>query len=305
MAKLTNRHNIPQQIVSAIMRDPYSRGTSDISVTQLIQPPRIIQLRKRHQHEIEEDASDRIWSLLGQTCHKILERSDQTGAIHEERLRVEVGGYTVSGQSDCYVTQQANFETGKYENIPPTIRDYKFIKTTAAGFAHPDWEQQTNILAYLWREKGFPVEKLEVVAIYRDWSKVLALRSRDYPPSCQTFTQKLWGHEEAEEFIRERVALHQVASRLEDDFLPMCTQEEQWRRPRKYAVMHPKKTKAVRLLDSHDEAESYINTTLKGCRAHYIEYRPGVATKCDMFCDVNPFCGQYRAEKAAAQKEAA
>ena len=112
MAILTNKHNIPQQIVSAIMRDPYSRGGAHISVTQLIQPPRIIQLKKRLENEIEEDASDRVWALLGQTCHKILERSDDTGAFHEERISLEVEGWTVSGASDCYLTQQFNYRKG-------------------------------------------------------------------------------------------------------------------------------------------------------------------------------------------------
>lgn len=303
MSIITNKQNIPQQIVSAIMRDPYSRGDADISVTQLIQPPRIIQLRRRHEHEIEEDASDRIWALLGQTCHKILERSDQTGAIHEERISVEIEGWRVSGASDCYVTEQFNFEKAEYESIPATIRDYKLIKTMAADFPHPEWAEQLNLLAYLWQDKGFPVSRLEIVTIYRDWSKVLHQRG-NYPPAVQVHKQKLWPLEKQELFMQQRVILHKRASEVDERYLPLCTPEDQWRKPPKWAVMHPKKAKAVRLLDTYEKAQEYIGNVLKKEKTHYIEHRPSKALRCEMFCDVAPFCDQYQGEKAAEEKDA-
>lgn len=303
MSIITNKQNIPQQIVSAIMRDPYSRGKADISVTQLIQPPRIIQLRRRHEDKIEEDASDRIWALLGQTCHKILERSDDTGAFHEERISVEIEGWTVSGASDCYITEQFNFENAEYEAIPATIRDYKLIKTMAADFPHPEWEEQLNLLAYLWQDKGFPVSRLEIVAIYRDWSKVIFERG-NYPPAVQVFKQKLWPAERQELFIQQRVILHKKASEVEDRYLPLCTPEDQWRKPPKWAVMHPKKAKAVRLLDSYEKAQDYIRDVLKQEKTHYIEHRPSKALRCEMFCDVARFCDQCQAEKAAEERDA-
>ncbi|MHC1728534.1 MAG: hypothetical protein AB9866_21460 [Syntrophobacteraceae bacterium] len=302
MAILTNRMNLPQQILTAIRRDPYSRGDADISVTQLIKPPRIVQLQKRHDEQIQEDASDRIWALLGQLGHAILERGDPTGAVHEKRISVMVDGWKVSGASDVYVTQQAIYEADviTYREIPPTIRDYKFIKVMAAGFDHPDWEEQLNLLAYLWREQGFPVDNLEIVAIYRDWSKVLYERNpHGYPPAAKVYKQKLWDHELQERFIGQRVAMHKMAERVEDKFLPFCTPEDQWRRPPKWAVMHPKKVKAVKLCDTHDEAQTYILGIGKDRAAHFIEHRPSVATRCEMFCDVNCFCDQYAAERIA------
>ncbi|MCE5333306.1 MAG: hypothetical protein LLG06_01825 [Desulfobacteraceae bacterium] len=304
MSILTNKQNLPQQIVSAIMRDPYSRGEAHISVTQLIQPPRIIQLRKRYDDKIEEDASDRIWSLLGQTCHKILERSDDTGAMHEERIGIEVNGWWISGQSDCYITEQKNYLTGEYETIKPTIRDYKFIKTMAADFAHPDWEQQLNILAYLWREQGFPVDSLEIVAIFRDWSKAYFERG-NYPPPAKVFKQKLWTHEAQEAFVMQRVLLHQKAEEMDDKWLPHCTPEEQWRKAPTWAIRHPKRVKAVRVLKTLTEAEAYIKNELNGDKHYYAEHRPGGATRCESFCDVAPFCSQYQYEKEADAKQAA
>ncbi len=53
----------------ALSHDGYTPGAKpfDISVTSLIGPPKIFQLRKRHSEEITEDASDRVWTLLGQS----------------------------------------------------------------------------------------------------------------------------------------------------------------------------------------------------------------------------------------------
>ena len=73
--KITNNHNLPQSVVSAVSNDPYDRGGSDYTCTELISPVRQVMLRHRHGDEITEDASDRVWSLLGQAVHHILERA--------------------------------------------------------------------------------------------------------------------------------------------------------------------------------------------------------------------------------------
>ena len=51
--RYTNKHNIPKEIVRAIHNDSYSRGDAEISVTGLLQPPRINLLRKKHDEKIE------------------------------------------------------------------------------------------------------------------------------------------------------------------------------------------------------------------------------------------------------------
>ena len=60
---ITNKYGLPSSLYNALANDPYVGG-GDISITRLIAPPRIVALRKRHEAEIVEDASDRIWSLL-------------------------------------------------------------------------------------------------------------------------------------------------------------------------------------------------------------------------------------------------
>ena len=74
--KYTNKHDIPKEIIRAIENDQYDKGDSLISVTGLLQPPRIRLLNKEHQEELVEDYSDQIWKILGQSVHTILERAN-------------------------------------------------------------------------------------------------------------------------------------------------------------------------------------------------------------------------------------
>jgi hypothetical protein len=319
MSKLTNRFNLPPQIVTAILRDPYHSG-SDISATSLIQPPRIFQLRKRYTADIEEDASDRIFALLGQVAHKILERSDDHGAFHEERIRVMVNGWSLSAATDIYATKDvsdwvyspAAGQTGNpvkstwepvYVDIPPTIRDHKLTSVAAARFPHPEWELQLNVCAFLWREQGFPVSKLEITAIYRDWKKAEAMRDHRYPPPAQKFEQKLWSHDEQRVYVHDRVRLHKTAEGLPDELLPFCTPDDQWRRKASWAVMSPTAKKAKKICGSQGMAEAYIEG-VKGGKNLYTEFRPAEATRCEHWCDVKPFCNQYALEHMRKDKAA-
>lgn len=105
--RFTNELGLPDAIVQAVTNDSYSRGDADISVTTLIGPPRIAELTRLHEAEIVEDVADRIWLLLGRTVHNILEKAAPKGAaITEERLFIDVGGWTVSGAFDSLVLRE-------------------------------------------------------------------------------------------------------------------------------------------------------------------------------------------------------
>ena len=80
---ITNNEALPQPIVDAVTKDPYSRGDSDISVTQLLQPARKVVLEKKHDHEMVVDAADRLFALLGQIGHGILERAANSGIVEK------------------------------------------------------------------------------------------------------------------------------------------------------------------------------------------------------------------------------
>jgi len=49
--KLTNKFNIPQTFVNVLDRPTYSKGKANLSVTQLINSPKIVALTKKFDEE--------------------------------------------------------------------------------------------------------------------------------------------------------------------------------------------------------------------------------------------------------------
>lgn len=285
--KLTNRQNLPQAIYDAVKADPYTKGDADASVTELIGPPRLAALKREHASEIVEDAADRIYSLLGQSIHTILERANRTG-ISERRFFMPVGGWTISGAFDAYYADGL-------------LQDYKLTSAwSVKGGVKPEWEAQLNLgrLLIEHEEPTLKITKLQAVAILRDWSKLEARRDPEYPQSqVVVIDVPLWDREKAMRYLNDRVTLHQQARVT----LPQCSQEERWAKPAKYALMKVGGKRAVKLYDTEAEARAHASVDPKNLR---VEVRPGESTRCEAYCSVAQFCTQYQQEKAANQPQA-
>ena len=197
--KLTNRMNLPEAIVEAVRNDGYTKGDADISVTQLVAPPQKVALEREYADQITEDASDRIFSLIGQSIHTILERANRKG-VSERRLSIMVEGWKISGAMDLYE------EDG-------VLNDYKTTSAWSVKNGIKDeWLAQLNSYAHILRENGHEVRGLRVVALLRDWSKMEAARSPDYPQSqVAVMPVELWPAQIAAKYVRDRVILHQLA----------------------------------------------------------------------------------------------
>ena len=87
---ITNQHNLPEPVFKALTHSDYSRGSSNRSVTQLIDSPRVRILRKEHDDEIFEDASDMLWSVLGTSVHHMFEQHQPDGHIVEELSLIHI-----------------------------------------------------------------------------------------------------------------------------------------------------------------------------------------------------------------------
>ncbi len=293
--KITNHSHLPEAIVRAVVNDPYPHGrTGDISVTRLIDSPRIRLLTRRHWAEIEEDASERIWALLGQAVHAILERAE-TRALTEERLFAEIAGWQVSGQ----------FDRLAYFADRGLLQDYKVTSAwSVLEGPKPEWVRQLNALRYLATRNGYRVDRLEVVAILRDWSRGKALAGGDYPAQqVVTLPIPVSPMAQTETYLCERLWWHQEAERRAErgESLPECTPEERWERPAVYAVRKPGRQTAVRLLDDELAAERLAATLSGG----YVETRPGVSVRCTDYCPVRAFCDQRAGQQGTTREERA
>jgi hypothetical protein len=322
--KLTNRLGLPLPIVKAVENDGYNAGRSDISVTSLIDPPRIQALKKRHWEELEEDVSDRLYSLQGQSVHTILERAAEgldDSYLVERRFYIDLAledgsTFVLSGQVDIFDIQKgilADYkltsvysvkggpkeEYVKQVNIGRLLLEegYELVNPDGSTYRHGvDDEAQVSRVDSAGR---FKVHKLQIVALLRDWSK------GEYSRECQKAEREGWNtvsypaqqtkvmdvpiiaRQDVINYVLDRAQAHKVASTTPEPALPVCTSEERWERPGKYAIMKPGASRASKLFDTKEEAEA--------ARASYdpkarVEARPGESIRCAQYCPVASKC---------------
>lgn len=283
--KITNKSGLPAPLVAAITNDPYSSGDSDISVTRLISPPRKVALERANADKIEEDAADRIWSLIGQIGHLILERANN-GAVVERRLSAIVEGWKVSGQVDL---------------VDGDLVDYKFTSLwSAKNGCKPEWIHQLNLNAWLCAQNGIEIKGLKIVAILRDWTVTEASRNPELPQrQVVVFDVPKWDSKAQFDFMVDRVKAHQMARVV----LPECSDEDRWTKPPKFALMKEGRKSAVRLFDREQDAVSAMDAIVLDHQKHFIQHRKGERMRCQFYCAAAPFCEQWLAEKPEAKDD--
>ena len=276
---LTNVFDLPQALVDAVRNDPYTGG-GDISVTKLIDSPQRRVLLKEYKASIVEDVTERIWSLLGQAVHTILERANKSDVV-EERLYSDVDGWSLSGQFDRMDLRGA------------TLDDYKCTSTYKVMMSDmKDWERQLNVLRWLAHQNGYTVEKLRIIAILRDWRKADSKHKQGYPKQpVVTIDIPVWPLEETYQYIRTRISIHQAA---EQGLITGCSDEERWYTGTTYALKKEGGKRAIKVVERKEELGSTIPD------GTFIEERPGLYRRCAEYCEVSNFCEQYKPDREAA-----
>lgn len=220
------------------------------------------------------------------------------GVVTERRLFAEFNGVTVSAQLDRILYENRSVEEWKISSV------WTFVYG-----GREEWVQQMNIQAEILDRCGYPPERLRVIGICRDWTDSKARQRKEgdsYPPvPVAVLSAPLWPKERREDFILERIRLHQRAQ-LGD--VAECTPEDRWAKPDEYAVVPVGGKKAVSggLHESREKAEAMVERLRKvnPKKQFDVVHRPGESPRCKDFCPVGKdtgFCPQWR----ALQKEAA
>ena len=266
--------------MNAVANAQYSRGDADISITQLLDPPRKVALERIYEDVLEADVSDQIFSLMGQAMHTILERGG-VATQSEQRLYADIGGWRVSGQFD-YIDDEG------------ILWDWKFVSVwEAMNGVKQGREDQLNAYAYLASANELQVRGLCVGFIFRDW-KASDSKLSGYPSSqVWTYGVKLRSLCDTKSFLDERVRLHQEAR----EQLPECTPEERWARPDTYAVIKAGGKRATKVFQKQADAALFAGA--KGS-SYAVELRPGTNTRCESYCDVSAYCEQFKRLKREA-----
>lgn len=287
--QITNANNLPEPLVRAVTRHPREHKPNCISVSELIQPPQVRALSIKYDAGLTEDAADRLWALLGTLLHGVLERNAKglKDTITEEALETEVNGWTVVG----------HYDLSEMVLDSESLTDWKLTSVwTVLDGVKPDWESQLNCYAELIRRTGRKISQLQIVAIFRDWSKSKARFDLQYPQQqVRILPVKLWTTGRVTRFLEERVRLHQEAA---NGVWPDCTPEERWMRPDKYAVMKDGRKTAIRVMEDGIELMKYaIKEGLTDedgvIRPGYsVIKRPGESVRCESYCSVADVCPQ-------------
>ena len=279
--KITNKAGMPEIYVRAVKADDYDRGDSKYSITDLLKPPRILQLERRHEDEIVKDVLDLHWIASGKGFHSMMEGAGQDNALVEERLFQTVNGVKISGQIDLY--------------YPCIVLDFKqtSVWTIIYKSRLKDWAEQLNCYGWLIRKTGFEVNGLKILVHLRDWTKS-KMRDEGYPDHpIQMIDLELWDEWIQKHFIKTRIRYHEVNEIIPDNELTHCTSEEMWEQPTKYAVMKKGNKKASRVFEYVRDAEREM-MNISGRGLYFIEIRPGKRTRCEDYCDVNHWCNSYQ-----------
>ncbi len=278
---ITNKLGLPQAFVSMCEQD-YRQAENEYRVTSLLKGVRETILEKRHGDKVERDVSDMIWLLFGTAVHNILEQQKELDTeLKEERLKITIGGRTISGQFDLYCSEEKK------------VTDYKTASVWKIIYGeYDDWKRQLGIYAYMLNQYMFPCYKGEVVAVLKDHSKRDSKNKADYPDlpvQVVKFDFTTTCLRRTENWLEDKVGRLIHAEQQKDSDLPLCTPEERWNSGDKFAVMKNKNKRAVRVFDNALAAEAYLSSG----RGTHIEIRPGEDRKCEHYCSVNQFCNYY------------
>ena len=267
--KIANRYNLPESIVNVLSRN-HAPIPNRYSASDIKDPPWMRILRERNYDRLEQDVSDMLWMLLGSATHYILEGGSPSNALAEEKMTVLIDDtITIVCVPDLWHNEE--------------ISDWKI--TSVYSFLlgdKPDWEKQLNIYKWMYVKHGFETNKLTINAILRDWQKSRTLADSNYPViPFHSVDVPLWKDSYTEGVIRDWLAGL--------DCPEPCNDEARWARPTTWAVMKEGRKSALRVLNSKEEAEKWLDTAKEGGKVGIVE-RPGEYIRCRDYCQVRAVC---------------
>ena len=285
---ITNIYGLPDALVK-MADEEYNVQPYEYRVTSLLKGYKEMMILRKHYDVITVDVSQMIWLLFGKAVHYILEQEEANEhELKEERLKMQFGKYTISGQFDLY-----SFDKRK-------ITDYK--STSVWKIVHKsfdDWKRQGDIYSMLMLSYGFPVNEIEVVAFLKDHSPTKAKYEKDYPAlpvHRVNFEITQQDIKNAEQFVNDRLSEIAVYETMAVNSIPACTPEERWQDDPTYAVMKEGKSRASKVEDTMEEAKKWINLKVKPSELSSVKIveRPGLNKKCINYCFAKEYCNFYQ-----------
>uniref|UniRef100_A0A6M3IYX4 PD-(D/E)XK nuclease superfamily protein n=1 Tax=viral metagenome TaxID=1070528 RepID=A0A6M3IYX4_9ZZZZ len=277
-----------------------------IGVSALMGAPLPRYLHARYWHQLEVKASETMNALQGQMGHLLFDKVE-TDTETEIHLKVEFEGTRIMGVADYYDPKLLTLGDAKFKQVNAVTA------TNIRGTK--DLETQLNIYCWMARRQGLTVEHLQGDIYINGWVVYKAYGDSAYPKAPYLkLSIPVWEEPFTANYVRERLNVHDTRAikmlrgigvtsvpdldegmkiRLDAAMLeiPVCTDEERFMQPTKWAVMREGQKKAVKLFDRRHEAWEYIGAQAPGIKIKLsATERKGGYMKCLWYCNVAKFC---------------
>jgi len=273
--------NIIDRVIQAAGRSHTHRGGGWRSVTELIGPAPLAALKHKHPEAIEavKNESVNVWALFGTATHQLLEMAagKEPDLYPESYMSHRIGGHLITGTADLIYKDGSEV----------VLCDWKTTKAYSLVFPEKiaEWEAQLNIYAYiLHKEQMYNVDKIEVVALIKDWDKYKAMQGSGYPKADKmVLPLTMWSSEQTEEYILDRIKVHEdeEARQISGVFTP-CSPAERYAKKDVYSVKKKGGKRAMRNLNTEVEARQWMADN----GGDAIEHRQGDQfVRCRDYCD--------------------
>ncbi|MFH1664904.1 MAG: hypothetical protein ABIA77_02035, partial [Candidatus Omnitrophota bacterium] len=236
-----------------------------IGVSALMGAPLPRYLHARYWHQLEVKASETMNALQGQMGHLLFDKVE-TETETEIHLKVEFEGARIMGIADYYDPKLLTLGDAKFKQVNAVTAG------TIRGTA--DLETQLNIYCWMARKMGYDVQHLQGDIYINGWTVYKAYGDSAYPKAPYLkLSIPIWEENFTANYVRERIRVHDTRAvnllnklgagniyaadiHLLTDMdaamfeIPVCTDEERFAQPTKWAVMKEGQKKAVKLFDN-------------------------------------------------------
>jgi hypothetical protein len=314
--KIINDLGMPDHAFKAIcMRQgrPEPPKLDYIGVSALMNAPLPRYLFARYWHQLEQKASETMNALQGQMGHLLFDKVE-TDTETEIHLKVDFEGQRLYGIADYYDPKLKTLGDAKFKQVnavtASTIRGTK------------DLETQLNIYCWMARKMGYTVEHLQGDIYINGWTVYRSYGDSAYPKAPYIkLSIPIWEDAFTANYVRERLKVHDTRAirllrergpEIEDGLgfvlegamleIPVCTDEERFMQPTKWAVMRDGQKKAVKLFDNMNDAYTFIGLQKDAFKLGVTE-RKGGYMKCGFYCNVRQFCPHNKKLDIPSEKE--
>ena len=305
----TNNYNIPLSLAVFLATDDYDYDPYTISATSLLKPIRSLILSKRvPKEQMIVDISSLVSARMGSAIHTAIEKAwmnpaqaikslgypehivnkvvinptevkpGQIPVYMEQRAYKEVLGYKVSGKFDFVASGQVeDFKsTSVYTYLNQTNKDKYILQGSIYRWLNPDIITK---------------DKMRINYVFTDWNKKDSLSNPNYPASrVHTQSLPLMSIQETDNWVRNRLQLIKTYTPLDESELPLCTDEELWRKENvyKYYANPANTSRATKNFNTYTEAmQYYIERGATGL----VKEVKGKVTACK-YCNAYAICSQ-------------